>query len=287
VRISVGDCRLFFDVDGAKLVPEGPWMRERRTVLLLHPGPGFDHVLFKVRLGPWLAERAQVVYVDQRGSGRSDDGRPEELRLERWADDVRDFCDTLRIERPVVFGLGFGALVALEYAARHPSHPAGLVLAGAVARIVPERSIAVYERLGGADAAEAGRRFYEERSDQAFADFLRVCFPLLSRSELASEVMIRADWNPEALMGWMTGEARSLDLRGRLAAVRAPSLVLAGEDDAWAPLDSVREVADGLGEKAVFRSFPGARHSIFLDAPAAYEELGRFLHHLDAREGEV
>ncbi|MBA2460499.1 MAG: alpha/beta hydrolase, partial [Actinobacteria bacterium] len=81
MRIDVGDLRLFFDVDGAKLVPEGPWLRERPTVLLLHPGPGFDHALFKVQLGPWLAERAQVVYLDGRGGGRSDTGPPDELRV--------------------------------------------------------------------------------------------------------------------------------------------------------------------------------------------------------------
>lgn len=284
MRIQVDGCRLFVDFDGAKLVPEGPWMRERPTVLLLHPGPGFDHVLFKVRLGPWLAERAQVVYLDQRGSGRSDAAGPADARLERWADDVRGVCDTLAIERPIVLGMGFGAVVALEYAARHAAHPRALVLLGPVARMLPERSIAVYERLGGEVAAEAGRRFYESMSEQTFADFLRVCYPLLTRSEVASDVMIRADWNPAALMSWMTGEARTLDLRDRLAAVEAPSLVLAGEDDAWAPRESVREVVDGLGERAVFRSFPGARHSILLDAPAAYEDLDRFLQALDAGE---
>ena len=123
-------------------------------------------------------------------------------------------------------------------------------------------------------------------SDHAFSDFLRVCFPLLSRSDLTTDVIVRADWNPETLMGWMVGEARSLDLRGDLREVRAPALVLAGEDDAWAPLGSVREVVDALGGETVFRSFPGARHSIFLDAPAAYEELGRFLAGLDAGDAE-
>jgi proline iminopeptidase len=153
VRLAVGDTRLFFDVDGAKFVPDGPWMRERPTVVLLHPGPGFDHGLFKVQLGPWLAGRAQVVYLDQRGGGRSDRGPTEELRLERWAEDVRELCDRLSIERPIVLGLGFGALVAVEYAARHPMHPGGLVLAGAVARMMPERSISTFERLGGRQRA--------------------------------------------------------------------------------------------------------------------------------------
>ena len=282
MRVQVGGVRLFFDVDGAKLVPDGPWMRERPTVLLLHPGPGFDHGLFKVQIGPWLAAGTQVVYLDMRGSGRSDAGPPEEHRLERWADDVRELCAALRIERPVVLGIGFGSLVALQYAIRHPSHPAALVLAAPVARIVPERSIAVYERLGGAEAREVAERYYDEMDEQAFADFLRVCFPLLSTYALTSDVIARADWNPEVLMRWMAGEAKVVDLRGDLGAIETPTLVLAGEDDAWAPLESVREAADLLAGPTRFRSFPGARHSAFRDAPEAYEELRLFLDDLQS-----
>ena len=180
MRLGVGDIRLYFDVDGAKLVPEAAWMVERPTVVMLHPGPGFDHGLFKVQLGPWLAERAQVVYLDQRGGGRSESGRPEDLRLDRWADDVRELCDALEVERPVVLGLGFGAVVALRYATRHPEHPGALVVAAPIARVVPERSIAVYERLGGAEARAVAERFYGGMDEMAFAEFLRVCFPLLS-----------------------------------------------------------------------------------------------------------
>jgi proline iminopeptidase len=282
MRIQVGDVNLFFDVEGAKLVPDGPWMRERQTVVLLHPGPGFDHGLFKVQIGPWLAAGTQVVYLDMRGAGRSDAGPPEEHRLERWADDVRELCDALQIERPVVFGLGFGSLVALRYAARHPSHPAALVLAAPVARIVPERSIAVYERLGGAEAREVAERYYDEMDEQAFADFLRVCLPLLSTYALTSEVIARADWNPEVLMRWMAGEAKEVDVRDELAAVEAPALLLAGEDDAWAPLESAREVADLLPGQVRFKSFPGARHSVFRDAPECFDELRLFLDGLQA-----
>ncbi len=286
MRVQVGDVRLFFDVDGCKLVAEGPWMRERPTVLLLHPGPGFDHGVFKVGVGPWLAEGTQVVYLDQRGAGRSDFGDPADLRLERWSEDVRELCDALRIERPVVFGLGFGAQVALDYAARHPDHPAGLVLLGPVARLVPERSIAVYERIGGPEAAGVARRFFAERTEQAFADFLRVCFPLLTTFADTSDLIVRAHWRAEILLGWIHGEGRELDLRPRLADVRAPTLVLAGEDDAWSPLESVREVAELLPpERTRFRSCPGARHSVLTDEPAAYDDLRRFLDDVQAAAG--
>jgi pimeloyl-ACP methyl ester carboxylesterase len=286
MRIQVGDARLFFDVEGTKLVAEGPWMRERQTVVLLHPGPGFDHGLFKVQLGPWLSAGTQVIYTDLRGGGRSDRSTPEERRLERWADDVKELCDAVGIVRPVVLGLGFGSVVALEYAARHPEHPSALVLAAPVARIIPERSIATYERLGGPEARAVAERFYDGMDEQGFADFLRVCFPLLSSYALTSDVIARADWNPAVLMEWMRGEAKELDLREDLAAVRAPALVLAGEDDAWAPLESVEEVVALLPDSTRFRSYTRGRHSVFRDAPEAYEDMRIFLDEIQAQEAD-
>jgi proline iminopeptidase len=284
MRIQVGDARLFFDVEGTKLVAEGPWMRERQTVVLIHPGPGFDHGLFKVQLGPWLSAGTQVVYTDLRGGGRSDRSTPEERSVERWADDVKDLCDAIGVDRPVVLGLGFGSVVVLKYAARHPDHPAALVLAAPVARIVAERSIEQYERLGGPEARAVAERFYDGMDEQGFADFLRVCFPLLSSYALTSDVIARADWNPAVLIEWMAGEAKELDLRDELAAISAPALVLAGEDDAWAPLESVREVFDLLPGRKQFRSYTRGRHSVFRDAPEAYEDMRLFLDEIDAGE---
>ena len=44
MHIQVNGVRLFFDVEGAGLVPDGSRMRQKPTVLMLHGGPGaFDH----------------------------------------------------------------------------------------------------------------------------------------------------------------------------------------------------------------------------------------------------
>ena len=282
MRIQVGDVRLFFDVDGPKLVAAGPWMRERPTVVLLHPGPGFDHGVFRVGAGAWLASRAQVVYLDQRGAGRSDHGESGDLRLERWAEDVRVFCDALGIERPIVLGLGFGAQVTLEYASRYPEHPGALVLLAPAARMLPERSIEIWERLGGPETGAAARRFFEERSEMAFAEWLRYCFPLLTTVLETSDLMVRANWRHEVLLDWVHGEGRTLDLRPKLASIEAPTLVFAGEDDAWSPLDLVREVVELLPRGTRFHSYPNARHSMLTDAPQAYDELQRFLDDVQA-----
>ena len=103
--------------------------------------------------------------------------------------------------------------------------------------------------------ASAERPGGSPRSRRYYGDGRQVRFPLLSTYALTSEVIARADWNPEVLMRWMAGEGKEVDLRGELAAVKAPALVLAG-DDAWAPLESAREVADLLGPTPPSRAPP-------------------------------
>src|ERR671934_372499 len=127
MHVEVDGTRLWFDVEGPGLVPDGREMRERPTVVLLHGGPGsFDHSYFKPDFGR-LAQAAQVVYLDLPGHGRSDWGDPRAWSFESCADDVRGFCDALGIAAPVVLGHSLGGFVAQVYAARHPGHAAALV----------------------------------------------------------------------------------------------------------------------------------------------------------------
>jgi pimeloyl-ACP methyl ester carboxylesterase len=50
MQVSVNGVRLFFDVEGAKLVPDGPVMRENPVLLMLHGGPGADHLDRRIEL---------------------------------------------------------------------------------------------------------------------------------------------------------------------------------------------------------------------------------------------
>ena len=149
---------------------------------------------------------------------------------------------------------------------------------------MPDRSIAAYERLGGEDARAVAERFYEGMDEQGFADFLRVCFPLLSSYALTSDVIARADWNPAVLMEWMRGEAKELDLREELGAIRAPALVLAGRGRR---VGAARVGAGGLRAARRAQALPQlspGRHSVFRDAPEAYEDMRLFLDDIQALE---
>ena len=150
MHVLVNGVRLFFDVEGAKLVPDGPSMREKPTLILLHGGPGFDHTIYKPAYSA-LADIVQVIYLDHRGNGRSDAGPKESWTLAQWGDDVRAFCDALGIEKPIVLGVSFGGMVAMSYATRHPPHPGKLVLVSTEAKgdSYLERRVEIFARLGG------------------------------------------------------------------------------------------------------------------------------------------
>jgi len=57
---------IYFDIEGAGLVPDGPTMRERPAAMVIHGGPGSDHTRFKPGMSP-LADVMQLIYFDHRG----------------------------------------------------------------------------------------------------------------------------------------------------------------------------------------------------------------------------
>jgi proline-specific peptidase len=265
--VKIDDVRLFFDVEGAKVVPDGSKMKEKPTVLLLHGGPGLDHTSFKPAFSA-ISDIAQIIYLDQRGHGRSDRSSPEHWSLARWADDVRQFCDALEIERPVVFGTSFGGYVTMEYAIRHRDHPAKIILTSTSLRgtAIPERRrnvLNAFERIGGPEACEVIRRALDERTPQAFAEYLRVCGPLYTRNRPDPEALKRYIRNDES-----DGEGAIFDLSDRIGGVNCPILLIGGELDPITPIAEQEVIANALPPHLVrFERFADCGHGIFRDNP--------------------
>jgi proline iminopeptidase len=280
VKVDIGDgVRLYVDAEGPLLVPMGAWMMPRQTVVLLHTGPGgADHTLFKDTIGPPLAQVAQVIYLDHRGAGRSDRSTPEHWDLDTWADDVVRLCTALEIDQPIVLGSAFGALVAVRLASRHPAFARALVLVSAVARHVPSRSIAVMDRLGGANAGEVAARYYADSSEENLAEYMRVCVPLYTRVRATPELLARMVVNPELAAHWDGGESQTVDLREEARHVTVPTLVLAGADDPSYTLSGTQELMEYLpADLATLHVFPDARYGVFRDAPHAATVVCEFV----------
>jgi len=272
MHVLVNGVRLFFDVEGAKLVPDGAAMREKPTLLLLHGGPGFDHSTFKP-LYSALTDVAQVVYLDHRGNGRSDRGPQESWTLAQWGDDVRAFCDALGIVKPIVLGVSFGGMVAMAYATRHPEHPSKLILVSTEAKggSYLERRVAMFEKLGGPEVgALARRRFLEsEGTDKALLKaWIELAFPHYVRKPRDPDAGSRTVANPDVLQWFnkLGGESRRFDMLADLGRVQCPTLVLGGEDDPMTPIESQADIATALPAHLVsFERFAGCGHGVVPD----------------------
>jgi pimeloyl-ACP methyl ester carboxylesterase len=272
MRVMVNGVRLFFDVEGASLVPDGPSMREKPTLLLLHGGPGFDHSIYKPGYAS-LADCAQLIYLDHRGNGRSDSGPKAAWTLAQWGDDVHAFCEVLGIKHPVVLGASFGGKVAMAYATRHPAHPAKLILISteAVGGTHKERRVAMFEKLGGPEVGALARhRIFEGYSDKASLDaWLRLAFPLYTRTPRNPDVARRVVGNAEVLQ-WFTGpggEDHSFNLISDLQRVQCPTLVMGGEQDPMTPIECQVDIAAALPPHLVrFERFAACGHGVVPDA---------------------
>ncbi len=277
MHVDVNGTRLWFDVDGPGLVPDGPGLRRRPTFLLVHGGPGsFDHSYLKPDFGV-LAGDAQVVYLDLRGHGRSSWHGTDTWTLEACADDIRSFCDALGIETPFVLGHSMGGPIVLLYAARHPGHAAGIIVQSGFARWDAPRMVDGFRRVAGDVVAEIARRSYageavpEPEWDQVYAAF----GPHLPDAERRSKVPVNAALNVRGM-----DLVRALDVVDQLGQVRSPVLVCVGELDPVTPVAAAEEVVAALPAGAArLEVVPGAGHFTWLDAPdlvwAAYR---RFLH---------
>jgi pimeloyl-ACP methyl ester carboxylesterase len=271
MQVEVNGTRLWFDVDGPALVPDGPGMRVRPTVVLLHGGPGsYDHSYFKPEFAR-LSPEAQVVYLDLRGHGRSEWGDPADWSFEVCADDVRVFCDALGIARPVVYGHSMGGFVAMLYGARHPGHARALVLQSTNARFDLARLVEGFRRFAGDEVAEIAERSYsgDPVSEEEWARvFARFGPRVPGEQELARRIR-----NPEIHAHGME-LLRTLDVLDRLGGVGCPTLVCVGELDPVTPVAAAQEIVDALpAGSARLEVIEGAGHFTWKDFPDRYWPL--------------
>ncbi len=273
--VTVNDTRLFFDVAGPGLRPRGGALAEVPTLLLLHGGPGSDHSAVKAPLLP-LADRYQLVWIDHRGNGRSAQSDPAHWTLDQWADDIKAFCDTLGIVKPIVLGQSFGGTVAQAYGAKYPDHAGKLILSSIGARWDFEWSMQRFAQRGGPDAERVARNFWGRMDHDDIVAYRAVCLPLYA-AQASIEDARRMVLNKEDVMRHFLspdGFFQHMDLRASLAAITCPALVLAGREDPVIPWELSQELSASLVASSTpaaerFVCMDGCGHGVWRDRPEA------------------
>jgi proline iminopeptidase len=272
MTLEVGGTELWYDIEGPSRDEPG-----RPTVVLLHGGPGgFDHSYFRPDFSR-LTSISRVVYLDLPDHGRSHWGPPEDWTFEHAGELIHGFCEALKIEKPVVLGHSFGGLVAIEYAARHPEHPAGLILQSTFAWFDLDRLVRGFRAIGGDEIARIVRRSYEQ-DPTVTADEWERCWELFGPWVPSADERARMPRNQafNEVGGRLMLE---VDLRPRLAAIRCPTLVSVGRLDPITPVWAADEIVAGLGGTHPWLDvIEGAGHFPWRDQPDHYwSSIERFV----------
>ena len=247
MQVTVNGAKLFVDIEGPGLVAEGPRMRQKPTLILLHGGPGADHSVYKPAFSA-LGDLCQIVYYDHLGNGRSDYGKPEDWTLARWGDDVKGLCDALGIDKPIVLGASFGGFVAQAYATRHRGHARALILAATAAKVDFEAIFAAFARVADDSAAELARAYWSAPTAELRQAYAETCLPYYARSEFDSDLVHRMVQNAAVGLHFNgpKSEMGRFDFRAALREVTCPTLVLSGEHDPIMPAVFGAEIAQFL-----------------------------------------
>lgn len=275
MKIRVNDTELYVDVEGPQLHVDGDRWAERRTILVLHGGPGFDQGYLRPGLGA-LSRDAQLVFVDLRGQGRS--GRPpvQTCTLEQMAEDVAALCEQLGIERPVLFGHSAGGFVALHLALRHPGLVGGLILCNTAPTLAPMHDEnpppALAERAPAEAVEVAARLFGGDFSPGTVDAFNRSVAPYYAGPQhmtLPGRLLALSDFTTDVAQHFFGVLAAGYDLRPQLSDISAPTLVIVGRYDWVCPPVAGRTLAAGI-PGARLTEIPEAGHFVFSEEPSAF-----------------
>jgi proline iminopeptidase len=95
--------------------------------IYVHGGPGQGAQSFQRMRGDALQSFLTMIYVDQRGSGRS--ASADDYRLDRVVDDLDDVRRSLGFDKVYLLAHSFGGIIAFRYVEKHPDRVLGLILA--------------------------------------------------------------------------------------------------------------------------------------------------------------
>lgn len=229
-----------------------------------------------------LASRHRLILWDPRGHARSDSPEdPARYSFRRWALDLRDLLDHLRLRRAHVGGLSMGGGIATRFALLYPTR--------ATALIVTNSSSAAGVPLSPDSLIMRARsiKITLEQGMDAMAEFAMTANPnVAGRLALAPEAKAEfyAEYRALSPIGYANALRALLamdHITDQLRTIRIPTLLIGGDQDpSLAPMQLMHRKT--RGSKLIVLSPAG--HFGNRDQPAAWNRaVLEFLARVDAR----
>lgn len=108
---TVNGCQIYYEVHGKE---------DGEAIFFIHGGPGMGDCRGDIAAFSPLGDEYKLVFLDMRGSGRSEDKPP--YTHEQWTADIDELRKQLGLEKIKMLGGSYGGFLTLEYALRYPEN---------------------------------------------------------------------------------------------------------------------------------------------------------------------
>jgi pimeloyl-ACP methyl ester carboxylesterase len=240
-------------------------------LILLHGGPGLDHTMFR----PWLdalADEFRLLYVDERGQGRSERVDPSTLTLGLWAQDVDLLADALGLDRFALLGHSFGAMIATTHAIEHGTAAGYIISAGGDSSAALDADVSAALAALGDDGSAIAQSWEDEktvRTEAEFAALMEAQMPFHFAGVVPPDFGAATLYAPEVLRHVASMGYGEFDYRPQLERVSKPTLLIVGEHDRTTPTRASRVLHEGIRDSELV-VLPGVGHMSYVEAPDEY-----------------
>lgn len=255
--VKIGDVTLHVEDQG-----RGP------TLLMVHGFP-LDHQMWRHQIDA-LSDEFRVIAPDLRGFGQST-VTPGIVTMQRYADDMAALLEAVDARGTITFcGLSMGGYVAWQFAQRHRSRLAKLILCDTKASAdTPEAAKARVENAQKV-LAEGPQAIIDGMLGKLFAPQTAELQPDLVKA--TRKIMLGT--SPDAIAAALRGMSERPDSIALLKSLDLPALVICGQHDAIASVDEMRGIANNLPQ-AKFVEVPDAGHMAPLENPQVVNDAIR------------
>lgn len=265
-------------IDGITIYCKQVGADSNYPLFVLHGGPGFDHT----EMSPWmdsLGDTFRLIYVDERGQGRSQRVDPSTLSLDIFAADVTKLAAALGIERYALLGHSFGAFIALTHAIEDGGASHYIISSGTAsfsktgqeiqANLAAFEPVELREQVTRSWALEPEAKTTDDVDRlwkmQAPFHFAHTDTEAYRAYMAASDQTI---YSPEVL-AYFSANEYPIEYEDRLHTINRPTLIIAGASDRTCTPRAAREMHAGIpnSEPVIL---PDAGHMTFVEQPGMY-----------------
>lgn len=282
-RGNVPATKLFVKIvlgDGAKE------LGNRKTMILIPGGPGGNHQVYN-EIVDNLKQYADLVLIDPRGCGQSEVSEAIYCTMNHEVDDIEVVREQLKLDKPIILGGSYGAMVALGYAINYPNNLSTLILlAGAPSGSFIEKAKANLKIKGTPEQIVMGNKLFSGKIESAkeMHKFYKIMAPLyVFRATQKDEKAITSTSdelptikNDTAYPVHITNYGYrfflpKFDYSHSLNQIKVKTLILSGDED-WINDPSFAQIMAKSIPDCSYHLFKKCGHIIWRDVPDEFSE---------------